>query len=686
MQQPLARRLFELISSMRFAVSLLTVIAIASIIGTVLTQNQPYSSYLNEFGPFWFPAFKALGLYAVYNSPWFIAILAFLVVSTSICVWTKAPWMLREMRKLHENVGERSLRRLPQHAEWLSTFEPEQAAQRAEAYLRQNGFVTRLRGADGRARIAAKKGSANRLGYVAAHVAIILICIGALLDSNVPLLLRLALGSKQPVSPDAVLSRVPPSARLGPGNLSFRGNTLIPEGGSSGSVVLNVRDGILVQELPFRIALKKFIIESYDTGQPKLFASDVVITDKRTGKSFATRIVVNHPLHYDGVSLYQASFGDGGSKLHLRAYRLRAPDAEAHAIDGSVGEALKFPYGKRTYSLELTNFRELNVEDMSDTDPSKAPKPGVLKRLFEQLGSGKEASGKRKLVNVGPSFTYKLRDAAGQAREYQNFMLPIRIDGRWMMLSGTRTDPNQPFRYLRLPLDENGSLDGFFRLRAALFDPKAREAVGRIFARDALHGPDVSQTMRERLAVSTAHSLETFAHNGYASVADFLERAVPKKDREQAADIYLRVLNGAAWEGWQYERAQAGLPRLEATPRRARFVQDALNAVSDSFHYGVPVYLQLASYDQIRASVFQATRSPGENIVYLGAGLLILGVFTLLFIRERRAWLVFTPGRGVVFGMTCNRKTLDFEREFERHRNALQGVLGDGKEKGDGTG
>ena len=50
---------------MRFAITLLTVIAIASIIGTVLKQNEPYPSYVIEFGQFWFTIFEWLGLFDV---------------------------------------------------------------------------------------------------------------------------------------------------------------------------------------------------------------------------------------------------------------------------------------------------------------------------------------------------------------------------------------------------------------------------------------------------------------------------------------------------------------------------------------------------------------------------------------------------------------------------------------------
>ena len=52
--------LVELLSSMRFAISLLTVICIASVIGTVVKQREPLSNYVNQFGPFWAELFGKL--------------------------------------------------------------------------------------------------------------------------------------------------------------------------------------------------------------------------------------------------------------------------------------------------------------------------------------------------------------------------------------------------------------------------------------------------------------------------------------------------------------------------------------------------------------------------------------------------------------------------------------------------
>ena len=53
------RHAIETISSMRFAISLLVILAIASIIGTVLTQEDPYPNYVNQFGPFWADIFRS---------------------------------------------------------------------------------------------------------------------------------------------------------------------------------------------------------------------------------------------------------------------------------------------------------------------------------------------------------------------------------------------------------------------------------------------------------------------------------------------------------------------------------------------------------------------------------------------------------------------------------------------------
>src|ERR1700754_2656156 len=109
-RQRFLRTSVELISSMRFAISLLVILSIASIIGTVLTQDDPYPNYVNQFGPFWADIFRSLGLYSVYSAWWFMLILGFLITSVSLCVIRNAPKMVADTRSWKDKVREASLR------------------------------------------------------------------------------------------------------------------------------------------------------------------------------------------------------------------------------------------------------------------------------------------------------------------------------------------------------------------------------------------------------------------------------------------------------------------------------------------------------------------------------------------------------------------------------------------------
>ena len=76
----------------------------------------------------------------------------------------------------------------------------------------------------------------------------------------------------------------------------------------------------------------------------------------------------------------------------------------------------------------------------------------------------------------------------------------------------------------------------------------------------------------------------------------------------------------------------------------------------------------------MKASVLQLTRSPGKGIVYFGCLLLVAGVFAMFYIRERRMWVWVresADGAHALMAMSTQRKTLDFEREFEDLKEKL---------------
>ncbi|MFN7712745.1 MAG: cytochrome c biogenesis protein ResB [Curvibacter sp.] len=682
------RAAVELLSSMRFSISLLTVICIASVIGTVLKQHEPMNNYINQFGPFWAEVFRSLDLYAVYGAWWFLLILAFLVTSTTLCIARNTPKIMADLKAYKENMREQSLVAFHHRASGELAEPPEAAAQRLGRLLATGGWKVRLQQRETSSgagwMVAAKAGAANKLGYLAAHSAIVLVCLGGLLDGDLIVRAQMWWGGKAPYSGGGLIADVKPEHRLDERNPTFRGNLLVAEGTVASTAILNQSDGILLQELPFAIELKKFIVEYYSTGMPKLFASEIVIHDKATGEMREERIEVNHPARFKGIEIYQSSFDDGGSTVRLKALPMQS-STKPFEIEGVIGGSSQISNGQDKLTLEYTGLRVINVENFSA--PARADvdvrKVDLRASLEQRLGAANKHDAPKTQRNVGPSITYKLRDAAGQAREFHNYMLPVDLgDGVPVFLMGVRDSPAEAFRYVRVPADAKGSTDEFFRLRAALADPVQRALAVR---REAARVVDpTSKELAPQLSASAARALALFsgvepvpdseARGGLQSLADFMEKNVPEAERSRAGEMLIRILNGVLYELLQVAREKAGIKPSTSDEATAAFMTQAVLALSDTFFYPAPVAMQLTDFTQVQASVFQVARAPGKTIVYLGCALLILGIFAMLYVRERRLWIWLAPagsGSQASMALSSNRQTLDVDREFERLRDKL---------------
>ncbi|HVW52536.1 MAG TPA: cytochrome c biogenesis protein ResB [Trinickia sp.] len=688
----------ELLSSMRFAIALLVVLAIASIVGTVLTQDDPYPNYVNQFGPFWADIFRALSLYTVYSAWWFMLILGFLIVSISLCVVRNGPKMIADIKSWKLKVREGSLRAFHHKAEYEARASRADTAAQLSTLAGKLGYRYLVREVDGATLIAAKRGAMAKIGYIFAHLAIVVICIGGLMDSNLPIKLQMWLFGKSPISTNAVINDISPAHRLSQSNPTFRGYAWVPEGQHVSTAILNQPNGSLIQDLPFSIELKKFIVDYYSTGMPKLFASDIVVVDHETGKRVPARVEVNKPFQYDGVSIYQSSFQDGGSEMSMTAWPMTSDSDKTMPVNGAIGSSAPLSAsmpGVNGQTVEFADFRAINVENITNgsgqTDARGVAAHQSLKEVFdERLGSGAKSSVPRDLHNVGPSVQYKIRGTDGQAREFNNYMLPVEVDGARFFLAGMRSTPNDPFRYLRIPADEHGSVKEWMMLRAALENPTLRAQAAHRFAQRSIS--DSNPELRAHLEESATRVLSLFSGadtvpglppgqraGGFQSIAAFIDHSVPKGEQQKAASLLLRMLEGSTWDLWQLAREQAGEADAPANANESRFVQNSINALSDSFLYGSPVYLQLDSFKQVQASVFQLTRAPGKKVVYLGSLLLVAGIFSMFYIRERRLWFWVkdaAAGTSVVMAMSTARKTLDFEKEFGKVRDAVGAVLG----------
>ena len=62
-----------------------------------------------------------------------------------------------------------------------------------------------------------------------------------------------------------------------------------------------------IVEMPIAVELKEFIMETYDNGSPRRFASDILILTK-TDKKIKTTVEVNKPVEVDGWKIYQYGY------------------------------------------------------------------------------------------------------------------------------------------------------------------------------------------------------------------------------------------------------------------------------------------------------------------------------------------------------------------------------------------
>ncbi|MDR3004467.1 MAG: cytochrome c biogenesis protein ResB [Acidovorax sp.] len=689
------RAFLELLASMRFAIALLTVICIASVIGTVVKQHEPTVNYVNQFGPFWAELFLALKLNAVYSAWWFLLILAFLVISTTLCLMRHVPKYLADLRNYKENIREKSLQAFHHKAQTSLTEAPQAAAQRMGAMLVGGGWKVKLQEREtsqGKGyMLAAKSGAANKIGYIAAHSAIVLICLGGLLDGDLIVRAQMWLGGKTPYAGAGRISDVAAEHRLSVNNPTFRGNLMVAEGTQAGTAILAQSDGVLLQELPFSVELKKFIVEYYSTGMPKLFASDVIIHDRATGEQVEKRIEVNHPASYKGIEIYQSSFDDGGSSVKLRAVPFAA-GGKPFEVEGIIGGSAQLEQvgaaPGQQMNLEFTELRTINVENFSGQKKGGAGngvdvrKVDLRSSIESRLGAGHKTATEKELRNIGPSIGYKLRDASGQAREYQNYMVPVDMEeGVPVFLLGVRESSSEPFRYLRVPADEQGSMEGFMRLRSALRDPAMLEEAVRRYARQAV--PQDRADLREALAQSALRAVSLFAgtasadgkpNGGLQAISQFMEDNVPEAERDRASEVLIRILNGVLFDLAQLSREKAGLKPLEPGEQTLSFMTQAVFSLSDAQYYPAPMAFMMEDFKQVQASVFQVARAPGKNVVYLGCLFLILGVFAMIYVRDRRLWIWLTPTEGgsqAQMALSTNRKMLDTDREFARLQEKL---------------
>ena len=277
------------LTSMRTALILLFLLALASVPGSLLPQRGTNPIRVTDYlanDPVKGRIFDRLGLFDVFSAPWFAAIYLLLFISLAGCVLPRSLQHWRTVRS-RPPAAPRNLHRLPEHRRVAPAAgtAPQQTLDTAAAWLRRARWRvdTTYDGTSGT--VAAEKGYARETGNLVFHVA--LLC----------LLGAVAYGSL----------------------CGFKGTVIVREGSSFADTRAQFdsfnpgkafRDTSLP---PFAFTLTKFTADYQRGGQQngaaREFSADVKVVREPGSPATAENIQVNEPLVVNGVKVFLVGHG-----------------------------------------------------------------------------------------------------------------------------------------------------------------------------------------------------------------------------------------------------------------------------------------------------------------------------------------------------------------------------------------
>ncbi|NOY68517.1 MAG: cytochrome c biogenesis protein ResB [Deltaproteobacteria bacterium] len=267
-----ANRLWNFFASVKLSVAILLSIAVTSIIGTVVPQNGAPEAYVEKYGKFLYNFFNTLDILDLYHSWWFQGLLFLLIINIVVCSINRlsSTWKIIFPKKPIFNMNQ--FKKSANREEWTQSHTVEEAKNLYVPYISKRFSFSRVDETDAGFKIFAEKGRWTRLGVYVVHFSILCLLTGSLIGSF----------------------------------FGFDGYVNIPVGKSADHVTLKNKG--VNHPLGFAIRCDDFKLRFYDTGMPKEFRSTLTII--KNNKIIKQKdIIVNDPLRYDGVNMFQASYG-----------------------------------------------------------------------------------------------------------------------------------------------------------------------------------------------------------------------------------------------------------------------------------------------------------------------------------------------------------------------------------------
>ncbi|WP_307816509.1 cytochrome c biogenesis protein ResB [Nocardioides limicola] len=177
----LARWWWRQLTSMRTALILLFLLAVAAIPGSVVPQRNVDALATTRWQaehPRLTPIYEWLGLFSVYNSVWFSAIYLLLVISLVGCIVPRT-WKYARAFGAPPPPAPRLLTRMPGHTSYTCAQEPREVQAQAAAVLRKRRYRVRPSPAEAEAvEVAAERGHMREVGNLIFHLAILVVLAG----------------------------------------------------------------------------------------------------------------------------------------------------------------------------------------------------------------------------------------------------------------------------------------------------------------------------------------------------------------------------------------------------------------------------------------------------------------------------------------------------------------------------
>ncbi|MBI4962966.1 MAG: cytochrome c biogenesis protein ResB [Desulfomonile tiedjei] len=315
-------------TSVKTTITLLFVLASASIIGTVIPQDTGLDQLKQTVAPLVYRIMIILDLGTVYRSWWFILLLVLLALNLLACLVRRLSAIPDEWKGDSQgNSFSFTVSDARSASDLKGMFQ--------QAFRKVMGakavVVTGQEGHD----LVWTKHRVYLLGFPFIHAGIVVILLGGLIGLF----------------------------------YGFKGNIQIEEGGTGKEFRLFPSGE--KRALPFQIAVDQFTLTRYPTGQPKEFRSDVrlIRDDKEVLKG---SIVVNSPMTFEGLSLYQSDYRLLGIKEV--SFALVGPGdqkADVRVRPRETSEVTGTPYKVRLVSLDPGTTKkgqgaEISVEGPGD--------------------------------------------------------------------------------------------------------------------------------------------------------------------------------------------------------------------------------------------------------------------------------------------------------------------------------